>query len=248
VPKLGNHKVINIDDLGVTFIGLNTLKQNSPLADLQARQAMSYALNIPAITKAGNLSGKQASQLIPAAILGHDPSLKDTPYNPAKAKQLLASVKNANMPLTLSFPAGDEGQVNEITKELNAVGFNVKASVQPDIGSLVNVAFAGQTDMFYLAYDSGDLDGLDIIQNVVTVSSTNYNNADINNLVNQASKTLDPATRIKLIQQISQKVASDIPDIPLYTQTRNYAYNKNYHLQVDIPADAIGVYFWQVYQ
>jgi peptide/nickel transport system substrate-binding protein len=248
IPKLGNHKIINIDDLGVTFLGLNTLKSGSPLTNLQARQAASYALNIPAIIKAGNLSGKQANQLIPTTILGHDPTLKNIPYDPAKAKQLLASVKNANTPLTLSFPAGDEGQVNEIAKELNAVGFNVKTSVQPDVGSLVNIAFAGQSDMFYLAYDSGDLDGLDIIQNVVTVASSDYQSSDINNLVDQAGKTLDPATRIKLLQEISQKVASDIPDIPLYTQTRTYAVNKNYHLQVDIPGDAVGAYFWQVYQ
>jgi peptide/nickel transport system substrate-binding protein len=247
LSKLSRFQDVSVDDFGVSFLGLNTLKSGSPLSDLTARQAASYALDIPAILKAGGVSGKAASQLIPPDILGHDPSIKSVPYDPAKAKQLLATVKNANSPLTLSFPAGDEGQVNEIAKELNAVGFNVKTSPQPDVGSLVNVAFAGQTDMFYLTYTSSDLDGLDIIQSIVTVASADYNNKQINDLADQVSSTLDPTSRIKLLQQISQQVSKDIPDVPLYTETRHFILTKPYHLQTDIPSASIGTYFWQVY-
>ena len=247
LAKIHDNKTINVEDLGVAFVGLNTLKVGSPLQSLPVRQAAAYALDIPAILKAGGIRGTQASQLVPPAILGHDPSIKDTPYDPAKAKQLLASVKGANTPLTLSYATGDDKQVTEIAKELNAVGFNVTLSQQPDLNTLIGIALGGQTDMFYASYTSDVLDGLDIISSIV-VGNQDYDNAQVDSLANQASSTLDPSTRIKLLQQIAGQVAKDVPDIPLYSQTRSYALMKPYNVQVDIPSTEAGVYFWQVYQ
>jgi ABC-type transport system substrate-binding protein len=248
LAKLKNYQSLSFQDLGVSFVGLNTLKAGSPLESLAARQAAAYALDIPAILKAGGLRGDQASQLVPPAIPGYSPAIHDTPYNPAKAKALLASVKDASVPLTLSYPAGDASQVTEIAKELNAVGFNVTTSEQPDINSLINLALSGKTDMYYATYTSDILDGLDIINSIV-VGNANYDNASVSKLADQASSTLDPATRIGLLQKIALQVAADAPDIPLYTQTQTYALGKpSYHLQVDIPSTDAGVYFWQAYQ
>jgi peptide/nickel transport system substrate-binding protein len=241
------HSIINVPDTGVFFLGLNTLKAGSPLESLAARQAAADALNIPAILKAGGLHGEQASQLVPPTIPGHDPSIRNIVYDPVKAKQLLATVKDASTPLNLIYPAGDDGQVAEIAKELNAVGFNVKITPISDIGSLVTTGFGGQTDIFAVTYTSDILDGLDIVSNIV-IGNQDYNNAQIDTLANQASSTLDPATRIGLLQKIAKQVSKDVPDIPLYTQTRQYALLKPYHVQVDIPSTEAGVYFWQVYQ
>lgn len=247
LAKINDSRILNVEDLGVSFLGLNTMKTGSPLQSLPVRQAAAYALNIPAILKAGGIRGQQASQLVPSAILGHDPSIKNTPYDPAKARQLLASVNGSNTPLTLSYASGDDKQVAEIAKELNAVGFNVKLSQQPDIGTLIGIALGGQTDMFYASYTSDILDGLDIVSSIV-IGNKDYDNAQVDSLANQASSTLDSSTRIKLLQQIARQVAKDMPDIPLYAQTRSYALMKPYHVQVDIPSTEAGVYFWQVYQ
>lgn len=246
LAKIHDYKTINVEDLGVAFVGLNTLKAGSPLQTLAVRQAAAYALNIPEILKAGGIRGEPASQLVPPAILGHDPSIKDTPYNPTKAKELLASVSNSAMPLTLSYATGDDKQVAEIAKELNVVGFHVTLSQQPDISTLIGVALGGQTDMFYASYTSDVLDGLDIISSIV-VGNKDYDNAQVDSLADQASSTLDPSTRIKLLQQIARQIAKDVPDIPLYSQTRSYALMKPYNVQVDIPSTEAGVYFWQVY-
>jgi peptide/nickel transport system substrate-binding protein len=245
--KIKNYRPITIHDLGITFLGLNTEKAGSPLQSLAARQAITYALNIPAILKAGNLSGTQAGQLVPPAIPGHDPSIHDTLYDPAKAKQLLSTVPNAAAPLTLSYPTGDEGQLGEIAKDLNAVGFNVKLSGVKDIGDLVNLGLGGQTDMFYVTYSSTTLDGLDIL-NSILVDNKEYDSPTIDKLADQASSTLDPAARITLLQKIARQVAADVPDVPLYTQTRTVALTKPYNVQVDIPSVTPGIYFRQIYQ
>jgi peptide/nickel transport system substrate-binding protein len=250
LSSINNYQPLIEKDFGVDVLGLNTLKVGSPMTSLAARQAASYALNIPAIIKAGGQRGVQVSQLIPLAIPGYDPSIRDIPYNPAKAKQLLAGVPNVAAPLTLSYPSGDDGQVAEIAKELNAVGFNVKISVIADINTEVNAALAGQLDMYFIGDSTGTLDGLQLINDLVVSGTGNYSNATVTDLANQAGSTLDPSARIAILQKISRQVAKDIPTIPLYAplRTSTLTTTKHYHVQVDIPSIEPGVYFWQVYQ
>jgi len=248
LAKIKHYQPITIQDLGITFIGVNTLRAGSALESLAARKAASYALNVPAILKAGSLNGTASGQIIPATVPGHDPSIQRIPYDPAKAKQLLATVPNASNPLTINYPTGDDAQVAEIAKELNAVGFNVKAVSEPDLDTLVNIGLNGQTDMYYLADSTSTLDGLALFNDLILSASADYNNESINKWADQAAVTINPAERIALLQKISKQVAADIPDIPLFTQTRTVTLTKPYHVQVDIPSIEAGVYFWQVYQ
>jgi peptide/nickel transport system substrate-binding protein len=247
LATIKHYQPIIVPDLGVTFLGLNTLKAGSPLESLAARQAITYALNVPAILKAGGLQGTPANQLIPPAIPGYDSSVPNTPYNPAKAKALLATVKGASAPLTLSYPADDDKQLAEIGKELNAVGFNVKLSSVASLSDLVNQAIGGQTDMFYLSYTSNTLDGLDIIDSTIE-GTQDYSNSELDSLTKQASSTIDPAARIAILQKIEQLVHSNVPAVPLYSLTRTFALTKSYVTNVDMPSTGTGTYFWQVYQ
>ena len=155
---------------------------------------------------------------------------------------------NASKQLLLSFPVGDEGQVNEIAKELNAVGFNIKTVPVADINTLVNIGLSGQTDMYYVGDSSSTLDGLALVNDIIIGAKKDYENQTIDSLATQAGSTIDPASRIAILQKISKQVAADVPVIPLYNDTRTVTVTKPYHVQVDIPSIEAGVYFWQVYQ
>ncbi len=246
--KTKYYQSIAIPDLGVSFLNLNTERANSPLHSLAARQAITYALDIPAILKSGGLNGIQASQIIPPALPGHDPSLVATPYNPIKAKQLLTNVPNLSTPLTLSYPTGDEGQVGAIAKELAAVGFTIKLVQVGDVGTLASTMIAGQGDIFYLGFGSDTLDGLDMVENIVAAGSNLYDSPELNGLIKQAGSTLDPSTRIATLQKMERVVAADIPTVSLYDETRNYTLTKPYILNTDFPSADTGTYFSQVYQ
>jgi peptide/nickel transport system substrate-binding protein len=242
------HKsVISYTDLGMSFLGINTDNVNSPLNSLAARQAIQYAVNPQAILKAAGLTGESQSQLVPTSITGHDPSIKPVPYDLAKAKALLSTVKNSGTQISFTYPAGDQALGTEIASELQAAGFNVKATMAASLTDALNTDFAGKNDIFYLTYTSNIFDGLDIFSNVVQNSAL-YDNPQIDKLATQANGTLDPSTRIKLLQQIGQQVAKDVPDVPLYSVFRQYALLKPYHLQVDQPNNDLSVYFWKVYQ
>ena len=245
--KATYYQPLTIPDLGVSYLQFNLEKAGSPLASLAARQAATYALNAPAILKAGGLSGTPVNQVIPQTLPGYDPSIKNTPYDPTKAKQLLATVPNALAPLTLFYETGDEGQVGEIAKELNAVGFNVKATGVSDSAAFFSQVAAGQGDMFYLVYTTSTLDGLDMVNNTVA-GTPNYTSAELTTLISQAGATIDPTSRIAALQKIEQLVAKDIPTIALYTQVRTYVLTKPYVVNVSLPAVDSGTYFYQVYQ
>jgi peptide/nickel transport system substrate-binding protein len=246
--KVQYYRPVTISDLGVTYLELNLEKSGSPLQTLAARQAMTYALNIPAILKAGGLTGTQVSQVIPQTLPGYDPSIKNPPYDPAKAEQLLATVPNVKAPLTIYYGAGDTGQVAEIAKELNAVGFNVKAVAVDDFNAFLSQLAAGQGDMFFLSYDTNTLDGLDMINNTVA-GTANYTSPELTSLINQASSTIDPTTRIATLQKAEQLIANQLPTIALFTQTRTYTVTKPYVTNVNLPGGTdSGVYLYQVYQ
>ncbi|HET6924400.1 MAG TPA: ABC transporter substrate-binding protein [Candidatus Saccharimonadales bacterium] len=244
--KPGN--TITTTDVGTNFLGINTLKKDSPLASLKARQAAAYALNVPAILAASKVNGVQASQLVPPSIPGYDPGIQNTPFDQQKARELLAQVPNSSAKLTLSFPTSDELQATEIAKELNAAGFNVVPQKIDDFNQLIGVALGGKTDMFFLGYTSDTLDGLDTLSSILT-GNADYDNPQIDKLVQQAGSTLDPATRIQQLQEIAQLAAKDEPVIPVYVKTTTFAVREHdYHVTADIPVQEVGVYFAKVYQ
>lgn len=248
LSKLHPVQTLAIPDSGVSFLGLNTQRAGSPLTSLAARQAVGYALNVPAIMKAGGVDGEQASQLIPTTIPGHDPSIGNVSYNLDKAKKLLATVPNASTPITLSYGETVAGAAQEMIKELTAAGFTVKGQPESSINTLVGIALSGKTDMYHLSYNSDIFDGLDIIDSLV-LGNANFSDDSISALATQASSVLDPATRIHLLQQVEQKIAAQVPDVPLYTQVRSFVVTKHYkNITVDIPTTQAGVYLWKVYQ
>ncbi len=78
--------------------------RNSPLMDKRVRQALNYAINKQAIIDAFFKGyARPASQLPLEGTMPYNDSLKPYPYNPAKAKQLLAE---AGYPNGVKLPSG----------------------------------------------------------------------------------------------------------------------------------------------
>ena len=79
------------------FVVLSMNTTQPPLSDKRVRQAMTYALDVPAIVK--NLyagMGKPFSGGVADTDFGYNAALKPYPYDPAKAKALLTQAGYAN--------------------------------------------------------------------------------------------------------------------------------------------------------
>ncbi len=108
---------------------------SKPFDDIRVRQAVAYAINRTGIIK--NVLGGHARAIYGPVVRsewGFDPTLADPyPYNPAKAKQLLAEAGHANgLEVEYAYVPGltpkSEETAQAIASDLAAVGIKLKLS------------------------------------------------------------------------------------------------------------------------
>jgi peptide/nickel transport system substrate-binding protein len=91
--KTAGYKILSIQSswLGMLYFDRDG-KVNPALADVRVRQAMNYAFDRESLLKAiGHGNGTATTQIFPTTSAAYDPALdKKYPYDPAKAKKLLA--------------------------------------------------------------------------------------------------------------------------------------------------------------
>jgi peptide/nickel transport system substrate-binding protein len=137
-------------DLGVPFqnnetTALRIQATEPPLNDMRVRQAVNYAVNRTGIVKALFRGlGDPASQLIPSGVVGYNDQLELWPYDPDKAKQLVAEAKADGVPVdkeirligrTAQFPKIAE-TIEVIQSELAEAGLNVKIEMMDTASQL----------------------------------------------------------------------------------------------------------------
>jgi peptide/nickel transport system substrate-binding protein len=113
--------------------------------DVRVRQALNYAVNRPAIVKSlyGDY-GSPTTQFVPKGVGGYVASLDAAyPYDPAKAKQLLAQ---AGYPNGFSFtlveqPAVDSGDLlaQALAADWKAIGVNATIKTTPSFSAYVSL-------------------------------------------------------------------------------------------------------------
>jgi dipeptide transport system substrate-binding protein len=89
MQKDANLRVINQSGLNIAYWAFNT--QKAPFDKKEVRQAFSMAIDKAAIIKDVYLgAGQAAKNLIPPTMWSYNDAVKDHPFDPAKAKDLLA--------------------------------------------------------------------------------------------------------------------------------------------------------------
>src|SRR4029434_3134693 len=87
-------KTLSVVSTRFAVLSMNTTQ--APLSDKRVRQALHYALDMPSIVK--NLyagQGKPFTGGVADTDFGFNPALKPYPYDPAKAKGVLADARGA---------------------------------------------------------------------------------------------------------------------------------------------------------
>lgn len=115
-------------------IWINTANPDSKWQDKRVREALEYALDKDSIAKAlGSGQYVPLKSLPPEGEWGYDPDYNPRPYNPEKAKQLLAEAgyKNGFPPAKLLvFITPDARDAGAAIKQyLDAAGFNIEIDV-----------------------------------------------------------------------------------------------------------------------
>lgn len=220
----------------------------SPFSKLAVRNAVAQALDPDAFLKARHIDGEPATQTIAPNIPGYDPTITRPKYDVTAAKKALADAGYPNgFSFTFTYYSSAQDMADEVKRQLALVGITVKEDPQTDLDVLGNKVQNGLTDMYYNSLGTSLADATDFIAPVVS-ADTFYNNPAISQLFAQSSQTLDPAKRLELLKQVSDKMVADRADFPLYVYGDiHYMIAKNIVVQPVRQGGDLGVTFAQTY-
>ncbi|AZR73393.1 hypothetical protein BBF96_08365 [Anoxybacter fermentans] len=234
IKKAKNIHVIARPSLRLIFLGMNTEK--GPFADLRVRKAVYHAINEDEIVRyVMNGHAYPAGQFFPETVFGYNPEIKRLEYNPEKARELL---KEAGYPdgFTITLDAPNDRYVNDaqiaqaIAIQLAKVGIKVNLQIQPK-SSYFKKILARDTDFYLLGWMNSDGDGSGTLEGLLHTpegrygrfNMGNYSNPEVDRLVEEAARTIDPEKRLKIMQQAVKVAIEDVAQIPLHYQEDIYA-------------------------
>ena len=214
----------------VFYVGFNATK-NEALKDLRVRQALSYAINRDQLVKSQLPEGAQAaSQFFPEAVSGYNSSLQPYPYDPEKAKSLLAEAGHADLSIEFWMPTEvtrpympDPAALYEaIRSDWEAVGVTVNPVAKPWNGGYLDGVNQHEAPAFFLGW-TGDYDSADnFIGTFFTkqdnqFSTGNYDFADeLTAALVAADSEPDADKRNQMVSDLNKKIAEEyVPALPI---------------------------------
>ena len=210
----------------VWFLILNA--KEGPFKDVRVRQAANYAINKEAIVN-DVLEGTAkvaAGPTPPAFAWAYNEDLEPYPYDPGKARALIAEAGAQGAELTFYVTEGGSGMLDPVAMgtaiqaDLEAVGFDVKIETyewNTFLGK-VNPGLEGKADMAEMAWMTNDPDTLPFLALRTAAWPENdgfnsgyYSNPEVDRLLEAARATTNQGERARLYQEMQVIVQRDAP-------------------------------------
>lgn len=205
----------------------------SPLQTLAVRRALAIALDRAALAqRLSEDAAIAAPQLAHPDILGHTPDA-DLPYDPALARELLR-VSGTERPLDLELVTVEPFAriVDGIARYLLAAGVRLKVRYI-SVGEVLTTLHDRKFDLFLsswvpftgeLGYAGWELlHSPDPAMKAGAQNFSQYSNATLDHLLEEARGEVDGERRAILLQQVSILVRDEVPLIPVLHLSRRWA-------------------------
>ncbi len=242
VARLQRHPRVRIDQIeGLRMFFLTMNVAFKPFDNKLVRQAVNYSIDAPAIVK--NIFdgvGYPINGPVGPRVVGADPKLNRYPYNPKKAKELLAQAGYRDgCDVQFYYSAGRYPKDREVCQVVAAQ--MVKGGFRVELISQEWALFWGQEGVnggklpfYYIGRGSlTDADTLyDQYFRTGTTKRCNYSNAEFDRLIEEEQRTPDNKKRVARLQQAGKILMEDVPFVPLYNladiygAARNLVWNK----------------------
>jgi peptide/nickel transport system substrate-binding protein len=205
----------------------------NPFRDLRVREAIHVALDRPRLVEVVGPVAGVASQLVPKAVFGFDPSLP--PFTPdlARARRLMAEAGFAGgFDVTLHRSRAFSAAAGEVQRQLSGIG------VRARVVSLPSERFFAALDRrelsFWMAASGATTgDGLELLETSfhspdpsTSFGGDNYGgyrNPALDDGIREATATFDAARRQHAVQALLRRVLEDRVWVPLYYADNVYA-------------------------
>jgi dipeptide transport system substrate-binding protein len=225
--------VMRQEGLNIAYIAFNVEKK--PFDNKLVRQALNMAVNKSEILKAVYQGDAQiAKNPIPPTLWGYNDKVKDYPYDPAKAKELLAKAGFPNgmevdlwyMPVTRPYNPDGKRMGEMIQADWEKIGVKTKLTTY-EWAEYRKRSKAGEHSilMFGWSGDNGDPDNFFVpLLGCEAVKGGGNNarwcNKDYEALVVKAAQTPKQADRAKLYEQAQVIVKEEAPWVTIAHSVR----------------------------
>ena len=222
IPALqgGNTKVANVASDFLYFFHFDMTRQ-TPLQDRRVRQAINHAIDVDAIQRAllGGL-GQRIATVLPTDAFGYDTSWRPYPFDPARARALLAEAGYADgFTIPLTSRRGRYLKDVEIMEAsigyLRRVGIRVNANyLEPGVWAQVSER-KGREGLIFGGWSGRDPDLVWYPLLVTGQYQSYYSNPQLDALLLQGRSTIDPAERRRIYAAAQAIIHEDAPFVPM---------------------------------
>ena len=211
------------------YLGLN--QQAFPaFKDVRVRQALAYATDKNKIVSVV-FGGKRdvAEDILAKGIPGFDPAFKGLPYDPAKAKQLLAAAGHPGgagiptIPLTYRQSLPDLAKTVDLIRQMWSENLGIKIEEHvTEYGAMIHQEDKNALECYHIRWAADYLDPQDYYSVLLRTGSAEdhvvYSNPRFDALCDAADVSQNPAQRSALYRRAARIAADEVPMIPLYYQ------------------------------
>lgn len=204
---------------------------SNPFKDARVRKALLMAMNREAIVdRVMQKNGTVAHQYVAEGFFGHSDEVENVAYDPEGAKALLAEAGYPDgFGLTIHGPSGRYVNDSEVLQAagqmLSRIGIDTKVEVMP--WSVYSNNYSdGEYSLFLGSWgvNTGEVSnpalavvaGRDADKGTGRYNGGGINVTEINDLLEQATSTLDEADREPLLQQVSALTFNDTWLLPMH--------------------------------
>jgi ABC-type transport system substrate-binding protein len=222
-----NPDLVIVEDAGLNTNAVEFNVTKEPFTSKEVRQALNYAVNKEELSE-GLYNGNMvtAGGVLPPVDWAYNPDLQSYPYDPDKARELLATAGfDESNPLTFTFMA------YTIPRGYNPVGDRLATAIQEywsEVGVQAEIQTAEWTqyradrraNMFQCSLsgwqgDNGDPDNF--LYSLLAGASAGagntsfYDNPEVNDLLAQATAVSDQEERKAIYHEAEQLIVDDAP-------------------------------------
>ena len=232
IARVPNLQPLRFGTMRVDFMtidGAGRSGADNPLTKLKVRQAMISAIDRGTMAKQLIQGDSQVidTPCFPSQFGCDVAAAMKYPYDPAKAKQLLAEAGYPNGFDTelVSYASPYVGAA--VQNYLKAVGINLRIQ-QLQIGAAIQLAEAGKAPLYAGSWGSNSInDASAFMPYFLGGGLDDYaRDADVQDLLKQAGATTDPEQRGKAFSEAIHLATERVDFIPLFSEVRYVAFAK----------------------
>lgn len=231
-PRL---RLIARPSLTVSYLGVNVSpRPGNPLADRRVREAIQLAVDLKTLLREGASNhGFPASQYVPPDVVGYNPAIPLPPYDPARARDLLA---RAGYPAGIDLVLDTQAEtatplVQNLVRQLAVAGIRVAPKFWPKEAFFDRID-RGLSDFHLTGWVCTSGESAELFESSLHTrgpagglgrdNGTGYSNPELDRLIEQLVATIDPGARVDIEKRAMAIAVADIPYVPLYVQEDRY--------------------------